>query len=419
MKKIIFILLMLISTNVYASEYSAFQEERIEETDKIEIDVERRYLFYKNVINSGGYYPVGEHLIDYPFMDENDFKYSDFTIWGNQEPFDIENREVEMKTIYNYRDMKGIRYIFFTNIYGPDLGVRFVEIEVYINNVRLDYRASCVNCSGDFLTKINNHIIYGENSQIVYKTGSIRIDLKDYYPSASINIRAVIYDTSTLAKTYKVTFANEDTPDDDYYVKDVSNRYKSFNVDDKYVDEINYRNMYMMYPKYNETIYSEEYVESTIDREVTPVDLYRYKDKLFNYYGYTPLYSNEYMTNPTEEYPLIDESQYKDYYRYKEKELPVEVPIEEVSVVEEEQIVEEIPTAPVKEIKPVIKKPVEVIPIIEEPIKEIIVEDKIETSNSNIKVNNTIFKTIFIPFIGAIILLILLYIKREYKNIKL
>ena len=430
MKKIIFILLMLISTNVYASEYSAFHEEKIEETDKIEVDVERRYLFYKNVINNGGYYPVGEHLIDYPFMDENDFKYSDFTIWGNQEPFDIENREVEKKTIYNYREMKEIRYIFINYANGIGNQIIFSEIEVYVNGNKMNYEAFCTICSTGLTLKINNGVTSGEIYESIHQNGILKIDLKNYYPSSIVKIRAIIYDPSYATKTYRVTFTREDDIKDSYFVKNVSNTYRSSNPNDKYVDEISYDNMILINPQYYETIYSEEYIESTIDREVTPVDLYRYKDKLFNYYGYTPVYSNEYMTSPTEEYPLIDLNQYKDYYRYKEKDIPIieqpieEIPIESVPIevpIVEEPIVEELlkPVVPIKVSKPIVNKSEEVAPIIEEPIKEIIVEDKIETSNSNIKVNNTIFKNIFIPFVGALILLILLYIKREYKNIKL
>ena len=74
--------------------------------------------FYKKIINNGGYYPAGEKFNDYPLMDQNDFKYSDFTIWGNQEPFDIENREVEKKTIYNYREM-------LFNLVKKDLRTRY------------------------------------------------------------------------------------------------------------------------------------------------------------------------------------------------------------------------------------------------------------------------------------------------------
>jgi hypothetical protein len=400
MKRTLFIILILITTNVSAMEYSEFQEEKIEKTDSIEVDIERRYLFYKNVVNNGGYYPIGEHLVDYPMMDENDYKYSDFTIWGDREPYDLENREIETKTIYNYQDMKEIRYIFLTDIDGFYNGIKFIEIEIYINDQRVDYVATCTSCSVDLISKLNNQIIVGELYQQVYRNGSIKIDLQNYYPSASINMRVVIYDPSTPPKTYTVTFTHEDDINDNYYEKDVSNNYRSMHADDKYVDVINYRNMYMMNPQYYEVIYSEEYVEHSIDREVTEVKLYRYRDKLFNYYCYEPIYSDIYMTSPTVEYPFIDLEKYKDYYRYKE-----------IAVVEEIK-----PLIPTKETKLTIKKPIEVT---EEPVEEIIVKPGIEASFVDIEKDNQVFKNIFIPFVGFLVLLIILYVKREYKNIKL
>lgn len=416
MKKILFILLMLISTNVYASEYSIFQEEKIEQTDKIEVEVERRYLFYKKVVNSGGYYPAGEKFDNYPLMDENDFKYSDFTNWENKEPLNIENGDVEKKTIYNYREMKEIRYIFINYAKGLGDQIIFSEIEVYVNGNKINYEAFCTICSPELTLKIKNGVTSGEIYESIHQTGLLKIDLMNYYPSSSIKVRTIIYDPSYGTKTYRVTFTREDNITDSYFVKNVSNNYRSVSPSDKYTDEISYNNMIIINPQYYEMLYSEKYIESTIDREVIPLDLYRYRDKLFHYYGFNNIYSNEYMTKPTEDYPLIDSNQYKDYYRYKEKDVTIieeKIPIE-ISNIEDKKE-EKIKTSlPIK-----IKKSVEIAPIIEEPVKEIIIQDKLETSNFNVSVNNNFFKTILIPFVGTLILLILLYIKREYNNIKL
>ena len=53
--------------------------------------------------------------------------------------------------------MKKVRYIYITDVRGSYNALRIPEINIYVNNKKINYSVSCTKCNPEFKDFINNN----------------------------------------------------------------------------------------------------------------------------------------------------------------------------------------------------------------------------------------------------------------------
>ena len=116
MKKILlFLILTFCVSNVMAleytdySEFSEFSEEVIKEDDLTDVKSERRYKYYKLNKILGPY--VESPSEKYPYLDDEDYIYTNYSEVSPIKPEDKEGRIIEEVGSYKYKRVKDINYI--------------------------------------------------------------------------------------------------------------------------------------------------------------------------------------------------------------------------------------------------------------------------------------------------------------------
>ena len=90
-----------VDAKVYYSEYSEFSDyslEKVESSELIDVEIERRNKWYRYVAK-GGYYKWGENPIFEPYVNVNLYKFTDFSEWSKDYPGDDYGRLVERKEV--------------------------------------------------------------------------------------------------------------------------------------------------------------------------------------------------------------------------------------------------------------------------------------------------------------------------------
>lgn len=489
MKKIMFFFILWIVMvnpiraleNTYYSEYGEYGEFTTNEaiSDNLsDVVVERRYLYYKENKILGNYYMNGANPETYPFKDESDVITETSGEWSKIIPEVLDGRLIETKTVYEYSDMKEIRYIHFYNLSGSYGAFRISELLVFNGLSKLYYDiSSCHQCSVYF-NFINNNII-NENMSVVYNGGSFTIDLGNYYNINQLNLKLYIYDVGTDPETYTVAFSRDGTNHYAYaeFVTNIKDN------DYNNVQATTFDHGYLAYanPEYYDWVTSADQEAYTFTHRVRIHDEYMYTDTLYRYYDIKREYSEEYMSMPNETYPMIDLKEYQDYYKVRTRDqltindaividdnhnlesyiisssqavvvndidystngnyiaefkvgslvvnLPVVVNLTANVVTEpiiEEPVVEDAVVDDIVIEKPVIEKPI-IKPIVkkeeksndEKPITEatkeqVALKSVVKTANSNIKVNDYVYYWAIFLFILTVISYI--YLKTRKQN---
>lgn len=301
MKKIVLGLFILfgITFNVEAkqifySAYSDFSEyslNKIESSELINVEVERRYRWYKeNKI--GEYRTFLSDNSSFDYVDFNDERNSSFSPWQEEEPNTAENRVIEEKVFYQVKTPQPIQYISFINTLDGKLSLK--DIEVYYMDDKIDFDISLYNTS---------------DNVSVNKDGCITLDLKKYYNLEDIfikigdinfdNIWAITASASVLSDdgTYKINYFT-------YFIEKPLESYL----------EINPKDWSMLGDRYNEEQIYETLPNYGSLSVVTPIKLYRYKDPEYYFYNVKKDYVDGYFANY--DGLIKDENDYQDYYRY-------------------------------------------------------------------------------------------------------
>ena len=322
MKKLIILIALFYGINVYAlpttyytnfGEFTEFQEEAMESDDLTNVEVERRYIYYNEYKNYGGYYPEDKNDLIYPFIDKEDFILSSYSPWEMTITEGVKNRIFEEKTIYEYADMKEVRYLHLYNVSGSYGAFRLSELDVHVNGIEIPYTSICNNCNIYFNDFINNGKI-DENMSVIYNGGSVSIDLGNYYKIEQIDFDLYLYDVGYDPKIYGIAFSRDNSLDK-IYSRAVLYTYFTYNdFNDIVPFKYSINDMAMSNPEYYDWIESTTLIKPSKTRLSRSYNMYRYQDVLYHYYNLNKVYSNNYLVNPTEEYPFIT-NDYKDYYR--------------------------------------------------------------------------------------------------------
>ena len=300
MKKIIFIILIFFcliydvsAKETYYSDYGNFSEystKKIESTELINVDVERRYKFYKNE-RVGEYRKVIDDNSHFKYVDKGNRKDGEYSNWTEEIPASIEERLIEVNSLYYIRRPKPIKSFYIVNSGDTDITIN--DIKIYYQGEELRYWLSSQFTSENY---------------IIHSGGSLKLELKKYYSLEDITIKigeAKFDETNELH--ISATVPSEDNL---YYISCFR-----VNLDNSYKKNILIDSSYWIYTNVQ---YESEVIEERDPNEklsiVRKESLYRYQDPLFYFYNLEKIYVDGYF----KEYNglIKDESEFIDLYRY-------------------------------------------------------------------------------------------------------
>lgn len=308
MKKIILLLIVLFSLNinvqastkdVYYSEYSdfsAFSETEVSSSDLVDVESERRYRWYKNNITSE-YMLYEDGIVKYDLFDLEDYQGSEFSDWQYEQPASTFGRVIEEKKEYKVNKLKPIQTLMIGNFSFDVDTVDFGQIEIYLNNQKIDYQYICGGCSG---------ISFEES-------GFIMIDFYETYYLKDLTIKIIGSDIDKINsfKIHAVEPMIVDVPSNIY----ATYTYQSNGETNLTISETDFN---IINPKYEEEVIYNEIPDIGVLDNIVIDTYYRYKDRYYYFYNT----EKEYIEGYYLDYPeyIKDEKDYKDYYRYRTRE---------------------------------------------------------------------------------------------------
>lgn len=309
MKRIVLVLLILLGLNikveasdyeVYYSEYSSFSEyseEKIDSSELMDVEEERRYRFYKEK-TEGEYikYELGENK--YPYVDYTNYIVTEFSEWQETEPSHDEYRTIETKSLYKVKKLKPIQTLMFAEFsFGRDK-IKLEEIEIYVKGEKIQYSSICGDCYEDDR--------YNQNAFIM-------IDFNEPYYLEDINIK-IISSEQDYINDFTV-YAVE--PGE---IKQPRNIYASYNYQNSKKDSISIsiEDFTIVNPKYEEEIIYDTLPDISNLDYLEPSYIYRYQDKYYYFYNVDKEYVDGYHVDYSGY--IKDETDYRDFYRYRTRE---------------------------------------------------------------------------------------------------
>ena len=145
---LLFIFIPQVSAKTYYSNYSdySYQEQKVESNDTTKVEKVQLYKWYHENVIYGDY----EIIQPEKTYDLNDFieKESD---WENEKPEELNYRKILERTIYNYKRVKPIKYVYIEGISNT---ADISEIEILKNKKLVDFK-----------TKDNSSILIDQNDK--------------------------------------------------------------------------------------------------------------------------------------------------------------------------------------------------------------------------------------------------------------
>lgn len=321
-KNIVLMILLLfpftISAETYYSDYGDYSDysmDKVIANDVTDVEVERRYKWYKEEKILGDYYLQGNNDLSYPYMDINDYKITSYSNWSTSYPLENIDRYIESKQVYKYQDMKEIRYIEFSNVSGSYGAFRVSEINITAGNSNINYTVSCTSCSANFEHYLKNSVVY-ESMAYVNNGGKFIIDLNNYYPLDSINIKLYMYDEGTSDKRYNLSIYRD--KDSNIYAEVLNIHYFTYDGLNEIVPfNININNVRISNPEWYAVKESNTVIEQSKTRQVWNEYQYRYQDKIYRYYNLKKEYLDSYSSHALDNFINKEIDDYKDFYRYR------------------------------------------------------------------------------------------------------
>lgn len=331
-KKVLKILLLLFvllkpikvqaESSVYYTEWSNFSdwsEEKVIPSELVNVQSIIKWKWYKEQINyTNDYYYNGKNPKEYPYRLDDDFIWGEFSSWQKKEILKNEFNEIDTRNVYKYRNMKKVRYIYITDVRGSYNALRIPEINIYVNNKKINYSVSCTKCNPEFKDFINNNNAE-ENMSFLENDGTILIDLKAFYNIDEIKIKIYLYDKGTATKKYTLNFLDSNSLDSGIYAQIKGNYQFMSNYYSEYsfTHEVKAENL--VNPKWELWKESLEKVTSSLIREVKIEKEYRVREKMFKYYNIEKIYLDTYENDVLAPY-IKDETTKKVFYRFRTRD---------------------------------------------------------------------------------------------------
>ena len=287
MKKLIIFIILLFPINVYALD-----------------------------IYSNEYYLEGENNSNFPFKSEEFIeKESNYSFDAPEEKL---NRVIFKEEVSGYRSLEKINTILIKGFNSIRNNVyKLTEIKVYYKNELIDYKASCINCSGYAEWNFSNDRI-SDTDGTLNGLSLVYLYLGDYYNPEDIRVDISFY--MRIALSFEMYWYK-----DFYYKMSNISDFDSFNYivfkEDITSDKFNVLNEYMntfSYSLNDKNIINYKWdKEVVIDKDFNyyiedKVLAYKYVDKLYKYYM---------VVKDKKEINDIVKTEYKDRVIYEEKEM--------------------------------------------------------------------------------------------------
>lgn len=301
------------ASDIYYSDYgsfSAYQEEKIEENDMIEVEKVTMYKWYKWVKVPGEFklYNSIDNFTDNCYETE-------YSNWSLTKPMISESTILEEKTTYNYQIIEPIRYVHLYNLSGSYAAFRIPELEIYINDEQIDYTYTCDGCWDNFDKYINNGI-YAENNSYIDNGGSLIIDLGKEYPINQVKVVFYIFDMGQSDKNYTIGYSKNGN--DIFISKSYKQQFSLVYLKDAKRFEYEVTDLNISSDLWLESKISDEYLDNEYVYSMTSYKEYRYKEKMCETYTFSKEYYPQYSLTSVMDYNLNDSS--KEFYRYKKRD---------------------------------------------------------------------------------------------------
>lgn len=311
MKKIMYVLGILllcnISTvkalenNIYYSNYgewSEFSKDNYSKTELMDVEVERRYKWFKNK-ERGEYLNYDEGIKKYDSINKDDYKYSDYSDWQENNPEEITDRVIETRTKYFIKKIKPIKTIYIISGNFKTEEVDLNQIYIFNNGKKVNFESTCGDCSGKY--KLKN------------KSGVLMLELDNFYYFDDLEI---VINSSNIKNINSINFwvtAPKENSDEEalfyrYTFEGSSNN--SINISICNFSKVN--------PMYEAGEYYDKLPSLKLDDYKEEIISYRYKDKLYYFYSYDKEYVDGYFKEK-DGYDK-DINDYLDYYRYRNRD---------------------------------------------------------------------------------------------------
>lgn len=315
MKKIIlFILISILTIKVdaktYYSDYSEYElvNELVEKTDIIDIKVEEKYLIYKEK-KMEAFYPSYMEIKD---MVKTEQTKTVVSSWLNEKPIELNGRTIIEQKLYEYQNMKKIRYLklkYFSNSAGS---INFVELKIKNNTKEMDY---------DIKSDIKDINKIKDNDLINYiklkESDEIIIYLKENIDINNLIIECKFWldediDIAWTTELYGEEFEN-------VYAKTINSSKVKQESDNYILYVINQSHFDLENPLYDKKSLSETKIEQNKFNIVNLVTKYKKEDLYIKYEKVEREYLEDYYTEPINGYKL-DLDSIKEFYYVRKRD---------------------------------------------------------------------------------------------------
>jgi hypothetical protein len=338
MKKILIALIIFIPNIISAKEYYGdFKyietKDVFEESTNIRmVNPFNKYKYYFN--QEKGQYLEMDLQNEYNYQDLDNYIYDEYGEWQNIF-LDKEEDLYQEREVYEYKELKPIRYIHFFNLKGSNGGFRITELDIMYQGKEIGFNYYCEGCSTYFDQGINNQKA-NENLSVIFNGGYLRLDLGSYYKLEDIIIKMYLYDVTNESKNYSIAFSREEELNKHYYSQTWVDFFKNKDLDDLVLRTITPFGMIPHKLEYDHEVLLEGAPPNNTLGSVVNQTQYRYRHKFYYFYNIEKTYSEDYLTEPNEIYTLKGD-QYKEYYDIYERDYLF---IEEELTLEKDQLIE-------------------------------------------------------------------------------
>lgn len=276
------------------------------------ISTEKRYRWYQEKLIDQGYNNNTDIDLNETYIDEEDF----ITEYTNWDIFDGNIKDnLEFRKLYTYQTINSLRWIEISSL---KMFARISEIEIFVDNKKVDYNIGCSTCDvrNQDLSILHDGIISSSNTFYLNTRTKISLLLNEEYPMDKIKI--IIHFLNTNDNNYfNLYFTNEQYNYDNIIAKEnidmplsIDNNIESvsLNIDENWSFNTKYINPIKTLEEIKPSWYTkvEEEIES---REI--IKKYRYynieREYLDGYYKESP-YPNLNLKQ--------DKDDYKIFYKY-------------------------------------------------------------------------------------------------------
>lgn len=317
MKKLLWLMILfpIFMTRVWANEtyyseygeFSNYQQDYVEASDTVEVETKLMYKWYKNVKKPGEFklYNSSDNFLD-------DCYYTEYSSWSNTKPEITEATILEEKTIYNYQMVKPIRYIHIYDVIGSYDAFRITELQIFIDDVEIDYSYECDGCWTNFDEYIHNGI-YFENQSYIDNNGYLIVDLGDYYPINKVKVLFYLFDMGNTTKEYTLGYSYDAS--NIFINKSFEHEFNSEYLKDAQKFEYQVYDIAASNDMWLTSETKEEYIDNDYVYSKDSYQQYRYKNKMCKTYTLEKEYYPQYSETAIDDYTL--KSDEKTFYRYR------------------------------------------------------------------------------------------------------